>query len=112
MDETSHILKIQTGKQLYKQGQKNVKAITKDELKINLFGALNINGDSFHEFLKDMEEVIPSMNALGYYSKEQSKYTTYDEAIGIEKEWLEKYEILQYNYLFDDKNRSEVFFGE
>ena len=46
MDETSHILKIQTGKQLYKQGQKNVKAITKEELKINLFGALNINGKS------------------------------------------------------------------
>lgn len=46
MDETSHILKIQTGKQLYKQGQKNVKAITKEELKINLFGALNINGES------------------------------------------------------------------
>ena len=46
MDETSHILKIQTGKQLYKQGQKNVKAITKEELKINLFGALNITGKS------------------------------------------------------------------
>lgn len=42
MDETSHILKIQTGKQLYKQGHKNVKEITKEELKINLFGALNI----------------------------------------------------------------------
>lgn len=46
MDETSHILKIQTGKQLYKQGQKNEKPITKDELKVNLFGALNINGKS------------------------------------------------------------------
>ena len=46
MDETSHILKIQTGKQLYKQEQKNVKVITKEELKINLFGALNINGKS------------------------------------------------------------------
>lgn len=29
VDETSHILKIQTGKQLYKQGHKNVKEITK-----------------------------------------------------------------------------------
>ena len=46
MDETSHILKIQTGKQLYKQGHKNVKEITKEELKINLFGALNITGES------------------------------------------------------------------
>ena len=46
VDETSHILKIQTGKQLYKQGHKNVKEITKEELKINLFGALNITGES------------------------------------------------------------------
>ena len=46
MDETSHILKIQTGKQLYKQGHKNIKEITKEELKINLFGALNITGES------------------------------------------------------------------
>ena len=44
MDETSHILKIQTGKQLYNQGHKNVKEITKEELKIHLFGALNITG--------------------------------------------------------------------
>ena len=46
MDESTHILKIQTGKQIYKKGIKNTKKITKEKLKANFFGALNINGKS------------------------------------------------------------------
>ena len=46
VDQTSHILNIQTCNQLYQQCHKTVKEITKEELKINLFGALNITGES------------------------------------------------------------------
>ena len=33
-----------------------------------------------------------------------------DEAEGEEKEWIEKYHMLQYNSMFDKKNRSSFFF--
>ena len=65
----------------------------------------------YYQFLKEMEAVIPAVNHTGYYSKEQGKYITLAEASGQEKEWLDRYAVLQYNDLFDEENRSEQFFG-
>jgi len=64
----------------------------------------------YNEFLQDMQDVIPAMNAYGYWSESLGRFAEYSEARGEEKEWLHKYEILQYNSIFDKKNRSEVFF--
>lgn len=66
----------------------------------------------YNSFLEDVQEVIPAMNAYGYWSDSLGRFAGYDEAEGEEKQWLQDYEILQYNSLFDKKNRSEVFFPE
>ena len=66
----------------------------------------------YHQYLKEAETIIPAMNSQGYFSKEKNEFITYDEAEGIEKEWIEKHSILQYNNLFDRKNRNETFFGQ
>lgn len=65
---------------------------------------------SYHVFLKDLENVVPAMNALGYYSKEKGDFIPYDKAEGEEAAWLNQYEALQYNNLFDDDNRDEDLF--
>lgn len=65
---------------------------------------------AYHQFMKDLMEVVPAINARGYYSKEAERYLHVDEAIGVEAEWILKYQGLQYNGLFDTKNTSEVFF--
>jgi len=65
---------------------------------------------SYHVFLKDLENVIPAMNALGYYSKEKDDFIPYDKAEGEEAAWLNQYEALQYNNLFDEDNRDEDLF--
>ena len=65
---------------------------------------------SYQSFLKDLKEVIPAMNARGYYSKTLGEYVHYGDGMAEEDEWLKKYQILQYNDLFDNKNRSQVFF--
>ena len=75
-----------------------------------LYEAAGMELPSYNLFLKDLQEVIPAMNANGYYSLSKGKFLTYDEAEGEEAEWLEKYQILQYNSIFDEENRSEVFF--
>jgi len=54
--------------------------------------------------------VIPAMNALGYYSKEKDDFIPYDKAEGEEAAWLNQYEALQYNNLFDEDNRDEDLF--
>lgn len=64
----------------------------------------------YYRFLKELEEVIPSVNANGYYSVSNQMYLPLNEAQGEEAEWLNKYAILQYNGLFDKKGRSSVFF--
>ena len=53
---------------------------------------------------------IPAINSRGYYSKSKGCYLHIDEAEGEEKEWIEKYHMLQYNSMFDKKNRSSFFF--
>lgn len=65
----------------------------------------------YQQFLADMMERVPAMNARAYYSVSEEKYVHYGKGAADEEEWIEKYRILQYNGLFDGKNRSETFFG-
>lgn len=54
-----------------------------------------------------MQNLIPALNANGYYSLSNQKFLTFEEVEGEEKLWIEKYQILQYNNLFD-KRRGEL----
>jgi phosphoglycerol transferase MdoB-like AlkP superfamily enzyme len=65
---------------------------------------------AYNRFLADMMEVVPAINSRGYYSKTQGSYLHVDDATGEEREWIRRYEILQYNSMFDKKGRSNVFF--
>jgi phosphoglycerol transferase MdoB-like AlkP superfamily enzyme len=65
---------------------------------------------AYNQFLADMMEVVPAINSRGYYSKTQGSYLHVDDATGEEREWIRRYEILQYNSMFDKKGRSNVFF--
>ena len=65
----------------------------------------------YFQFLGALEEHIPSVSANGYYSISQQSFLPISEAEGEEAQWLNLYEQLQYNNLFDSKNRSMHFFG-
>ncbi|MBQ6323165.1 MAG: LTA synthase family protein, partial [Lachnospiraceae bacterium] len=64
----------------------------------------------YNQFMKELQEVVPAINARGYYSLTKKKYIHVEDAEGEEKEWITKYEMLQYNSLFDLKHRSSIFF--
>lgn len=64
----------------------------------------------YNQFLEDLMEVVPAINARGYYSLEKGKYVHVEDAAGEERKWITQYENLQYNGLFDTKNRSSIFF--
>ena len=75
-----------------------------------LLSAAGINLPAYNMFLEDVQKVVPAMNSFGYFSKEQEKYISYDDAVGNEKEMLKKYQILQYNNMFDDNvSKPELF---
>ena len=65
----------------------------------------------YNKFLADMMEVVPAINSRGYYSKSQGCYLHLDEATGEEAEWINRYNILQYNSKKKKKGRSNVFFS-
>lgn len=64
----------------------------------------------YNQFMADLMEVVPAINARGYYSLEKGKYVHVEDALGEELKWITQYENLQYNGLFDSKNRSSIFF--
>ena len=64
----------------------------------------------YNQFLSDLQEEIPAINSRGYYSKRAGGFVHLNEATGEEAEWINKYQILQYNDMFDEKDRSTLFF--
>lgn len=65
----------------------------------------------YDQFLGEMEKTIPALNALGYYSREAGTFLPLEEAQGEEENWLRRYAMVQYNNLFDRKNRNDALFG-
>lgn len=75
-----------------------------------VYQAAGIPLPPYNRFLSDMESVIPSINGNGFYSTRLQCYLPFDMASEEERKWLLAYEMLQYNNLFDGKNRSDALF--
>lgn len=74
----------------------------------HLLEAAGIALPPYYQFLGDLEEAIPAINAQSYYSLSQQAYLSLEDAQGEERWWLNQYAILQYNCLFDS-DRSAFF---
>lgn len=90
--------------------EKQIECSSLNYLSSYVYEAAGIAMPPYNQFLKELEAVIPAINANGYYSAENNCYIAFDEAIEHEKVWLKKYEALQYNNLFDTENRNDVLF--
>ena len=78
----------------------------------HLLDAAGIELPPYYQFLRDTEQVIPAINAFGYYSKSQGCMIPLEEAEGEEAEAIRNYRYVQYNNMFDADNRNELFFGQ
>lgn len=78
----------------------------------HLLEAAGIELPPYYQFLRDTEEIIPAINAFGYYSKSRGCMIPLEEAEGEEAEALRRYEHVQYNNMFDAENRNQLFFGQ
>lgn len=63
----------------------------------------------FNQFLLDIHKQIPVLTTNGYFGEDGSYYSLKDESSPY-YESLRKYQILQYNNLFDKKKRIKNFF--
>lgn len=94
----------------YDSEEREVPCSSINYLPVYVLEAAGISLPPYFQFLKQTESVIPAINAYGYYSQEHEGFLTIEEASGAEAEAIKAYEILQYNNIFDDENRSAVFF--
>lgn len=75
-----------------------------------LYKVAGIPMPAYNQILCKIEKKIPAINALGYYSLENERFQTIEEASGEEACILNEYAQLQYNCIFDIKNRSKILF--
>lgn len=94
----------------YESEEEEVEITSLDFLSTIALERAGIELPAYNQFLSDMVDVVPAINARGYYSKTEGKFIHIEEAQGEEAEWIRDYEILQYNNMFDRKGKSEVFF--
>lgn len=95
----------------YETESKNVERTSLNYLSTMLLREAGISLPPYNQFLADLMEEVPAMNVRGYYSNRAGRYVRYGKGAREEEIWLERYRILQYNGLFDDKNRSSLFFS-
>ncbi len=77
----------------------------------HLLDAAGLERSSYLKYLGELEQTIPAMNLLGYYSISQEAFIPYAQATGAEAAALNAYKSVQYNALFDHKNLNQRFFA-
>ena len=70
-----------------------------------VYDAAGITLPPYNRFLQQMEQVIPAINSVGFYSQSAGEYRNIEDADAEEKEWLDRYQALQYNNIFDKANQ-------
>ncbi len=94
----------------YESGEEEVEITSINYLSTLALERAGIALPAYNQFLAEMMEAVPAINARGYYSISEGGFVHLEDAEGEEAEWILNYEILQYNSMFDEKGRSELFF--
>lgn len=63
----------------------------------------------FTQLQKDVSKEVPVITSIGYYSNRDSEFKRINDAEGAEKDTLDFYSCIQYNHLFDSKDRLDIF---
>ena len=90
--------------------EKTVECTGLNYLSSYLFDVADMQQPVYNEFLQEIQKIIPAINPYGIYSAQRECWIQREEASDAESEALGLYEQLQYNCMFDKKNRSEKFF--
>lgn len=74
-----------------------------------LFEAAGLELTPYQQFLRDVQRVVPAINMMGYYSEKADCFQLIEHAQEVEKTWLNRYQQIQYAYLFDEPD--PAFYG-
>ncbi|MEE3393865.1 MAG: LTA synthase family protein [Lachnospiraceae bacterium] len=78
-------------------------------IQANLLDKLGLPTTPFQKFQLEFEKHVPVLTANGYYGIDGSYYKVNDTTSPYYK-WIHKYQLIQYNNMFDTKNTVHDFF--
>lgn len=93
----------------YDIGEMEVERLSINYLSTLMMETAGLELTNYQRFLLDMYQFLPSISANGYYDN-HGRLHDWSEGKNEYSKWLEEYEIVQYNYLFDKENRLEEHF--
>ena len=97
----------------YDTPEQEVNLTSLNYLPVYTLEAAGIELPPYFQFLKELQADIPAITSFGYYSKSKEAFIDMADTSGAAEETdrIRQYRYLQYNNMFDDKNRSEHFFA-
>lgn len=94
----------------YNIPEENVGITSMNYLSNYVYQAADFALPEYNQYLTQLQEKIPAMNSIGYYSKNAGAFLPYAEAQGEEKSAIDQYLQLEYNALIDTRHRNPRFF--
>lgn len=94
----------------YDIDEKYMECTSLNYLSTYLYKTAGIPLPEYNKFLTEVEKEIPAINSQGYYSYTEQSFLPIKEAEKDEKAILNLYNQLEYNCLFDEKNRNNNLF--
>lgn len=88
--------------------EKRVEHLSLNYLSTELAGEVGLPRCAYQRFLADMQEQIPSLCAGGYFDREEH-FHEWDDIQEPEKQWIEKYKMVQYYTLFEKKRQNKYY---
>ena len=94
----------------YDIGEKYIERTSINYLSSILLEKAGLKMSNYNRYLLDLYNDIPSISATGFYDKNGDLHKI-SEATGEYAEKIKEYEMIQYNYLFDKKNRLDKYYN-
>lgn len=86
----------------------NVPDISMNYLSVLLLDLAKLKTTTYMNYLRNMQKEIPVITGHGYMTKDGT-YHNFDENTDVKK-WIDDYKVLQFNNMFDKKNRFDELF--
>ncbi|RDU23776.1 LTA synthase family protein [Anaerosacchariphilus polymeriproducens] len=93
----------------YEIDKKKIEKTSLNYLSSHLMDIAGVQKTAYQEYLLDLYHEIPVINAFGYFGSD-GKFYEFDDMKSPYYEKIKEYRYLQYNQMFDTKNRIDAFF--
>jgi len=95
----------------YDMPSQNIERTSLNYLSSIMLESTGMRMSAYNKYLMELSDKLPSISATGCFDKDGNLFSI-DDAPEEYKKLLNEYEMVQYNYLFDKKDRLDKYYGK